>query len=118
MTSSADKPKPIYWAGSSKAELLEFPVYALQDAGYQLHRLQIGNEPQNWKPLSNLAKGVTGVFELRIWDDDATFRIAYVTKFKDTVTVLHCWQKATQTTTKRDKDIIVKRYGLVKEVLK
>jgi len=49
-----DKLKPIYWAGNSKAELLKFSPNALQDAGYQLHRLQTGNKPQDWKPLNNL----------------------------------------------------------------
>ncbi len=112
-----DELKPIYWAGNSKAELLKFSRNALQDAGYQLHRLQTGNEPQDWKPLSNLGKGITGVYELRIWDDSATYRVAYVTKFKDTVVVLHCWQKTTQATAKSDKERIVNRYKSAKEAL-
>ncbi len=113
-----DKLKPIYWAGNSKAELLKFSPNALQDAGYQLHRLQTGNKPQDWKPLNNLGKGIAGVYELRIWEDDATFRIAYVTKFKDIVAVLHCWQKTSQTTLKSDKEITVNRYKSAKEALK
>ena len=56
--------KPIWWEGASKAELLAFPIDALQDAGYQLHRLLVGNEPQDWKPLKNLGKGITGVYEV------------------------------------------------------
>ncbi len=113
-----DELKPIYWAGNSKSELLNFTPNALQDAGYQLHRLQTGNQPQDWQPLSNLGKGVAGVYELRICDDSATFRVAYVTKFKDTVAVLHCWQKTTQATEKRDKEVTVNRYKSAKEALK
>lgn len=110
--------KPIWWEGSSKAELLAFPEDAVQDAGYQLHRLQEGNEPQDWKPLKSLGKGITGVYEIRIWEDSTTFRIAYVTKFKGSVTVLHCWQKTTQATTQADKATIVSRYKEAKERLK
>jgi len=112
-----DELKPIYWAGNSKPELLSFAPNALQDTGYQLHRLQTGNQPQDWKPLSNLGKGVTGVYEIRIWDDASTFRVAYVTKFKGTVAVLHCWQKTSQATDKRDKEIVVKRSKLAKVAL-
>ena len=102
--------KPIYWEGSSKSDLMAFPEDAKQAAGYQLHRLQEGNEPLDWKPLKNLGKGITGVYEVRIWSDDGTYRVAYVTKFRGGVTVLHCWQKTTQATTKPDKTIIVDRY--------
>ena len=78
--------KPIYWEGSSKSDLMAFPEDAKQAAGYQLHRLQEGNEPLDWKPLKNLGKGITGVYEVRIWSDDGTYRVAYVTKFRGGVT--------------------------------
>ena len=48
--------KSIHWQGSSKTDLLAFPSDAKQAAGYQLHRLQEGNEPLDWKPLNNLAR--------------------------------------------------------------
>ena len=110
-------PKPICWAGLSKEELLAFPENAIQDAGYQLHRLREGNEPQDWKPLKGLGKAITGVYEVRIWEDDAIFRVAYVSKLAGYVTVLHCWQKTTQATAKANKDIIVSRYRKMKERL-
>ena len=52
--------KPIYWEGTSKSDLMAFPEDAKQAAGYQLHRLQEGNEPLDWKPLKNLRKGSQG----------------------------------------------------------
>jgi phage-related protein len=64
--------KSIYWSGASKAELLQFPEDALQDAGYQLHLLQKGNTPQDWKPLTGLGKGISGVYEIRIWESKKT----------------------------------------------
>ncbi len=110
--------KSIWWEGSSKEELLTFPDAAVQDVGYQLHRLQQEKEPEDWKPLQNLGKGITGVYEIRVWQAKTTFRVAYATKFRGYVVVLHCFGKKTQTTTKADKDIIVDRYKSAKEKIK
>ena len=109
--------KPIYWEGSSKSDLLAFPDDAKQAAGYQLHRLQEGNEPLDWKSLKNLGEGITGVYEIRVWSNEGTYRVACVTKLKGSITVLHCWQKTTQATTKRDKTIVVDRYKEAKKRL-
>jgi phage-related protein len=111
-------PMPIYWIGKSKNELLAFPAGAKQDAGYQLHRLQTGQSPQDWKSLKALGGGISGVREVRIWQDAATFRIAYVTKFSGYIVVLHCWQKTTKTTAGVNRDIIVRRYREATERLK
>lgn len=102
--------KPIHWEGSSKSDLLEFPDDAKQAAGYQLHRLQGGEAPQDWKPLNNLGKKIKGVYEIRVWAEDGTYRVAYVTKLGEQITVLHCWQKTTESTADADKSIIVSRY--------
>ena len=37
----------------------------------------------------------------------------YVAKFEEAVYVLHCFQKKTKTTSKRDKDIATVRYRAV-----
>ena len=112
------KLKPIWWEGPSKEELLAFPRNAIQDAGYQLHRLQDGKEPQDSKLLKDLGKSITGVYEIRIREDSAIFRVAYVRRFRDYVTVLHCWQKTSQATAKVDKDIIVTRYRDARDGIK
>jgi len=112
------KLKLIWWEGSSKDELLAFPRDAIQDAGYQLHRLQEGQEPQDWKLLKNLGKGITGVHEIRLSEDTAIFRVAYVRKSGNYVTVLHCWQKTSQATAKVDEDIIVRRYRDARDGIK
>ena len=109
--------KPIYWEGSSKADLLAFPDDAKQAAGYQLHRLQEGNIPLDWKPLTRLGKGITGVYEIRVWAEDGTYRLAYVTKFGGRITVLHCWQKTTQATAEPDKKTIIGSYKNAKKRL-
>jgi len=112
------KSKPIWWAGSSKDELLSFSDNAIQNAGYQLHRLQMGHQPQDWKPLGGLGKGITGVYEIRIWDDGRSFRVAYVSKFDAYVVILHCWQKNSPVTAMINKNIIVNRFKTARERLK
>ena len=97
---------------------MAFPKDAIQDAGYQLHRLQEGDEPQNWRPLTSLAIGVKGVYEIRIMQDNAIFQVAYVAKFSSHIKVLHCWQKTTQATARSNKAMIIKRYRDAKESLK
>jgi phage-related protein len=57
--------KPIYWIGSSYKDLLNFPAEAKQDAGYQLHRIQNGLNPEDWKPFQAIGAGVK---EIRISD--------------------------------------------------
>jgi phage-related protein len=51
-----------------------------------------------------------GVREIRLRDDTGAYRVMYVAKFEDAVYVLHCFQKKTQATPKRDIDVAEKRY--------
>lgn len=58
-----------------------------------------------------------GVREIRIRDASGAFRVLYVAKFAETVYVLHCFQKKSQTTSKTDLDLATTRYrDLVKEL--
>jgi len=102
--------KPIYWVGTSYKDLLEFPDTAKQDAGYQLHRVQNGLEPENWKPFQNVGSGVK---EIRLSDDGNTYRIIYVAKFLDKIYVLHSFQKKTQKTNPNDINIAKTRYNAI-----
>jgi phage-related protein len=56
------------------------------------------------------------VQEIRIKDEASIFRVLYVARFEDAVSVAHCFQKKTQRTAKSDLDLASKRYAeLVKE---
>ncbi|MEE8056949.1 MAG: type II toxin-antitoxin system RelE/ParE family toxin [Pseudomonadales bacterium] len=101
---------PIDWESTSYDDLMLFPTDAKQSAGFQLGRLQQGLEPTDWKPLNNLGKGVTGVKEIRIWEVSGGYRVAYTAKFRDAITVFHSFKKTTQQTSKKDIELIVKRY--------
>jgi phage-related protein len=100
----------LHWAGSSKRDLLALPREAVREIGHQLDRVQRGLEPDDWKPLGSLGKGVHGVREIRVSDADGTYRSAYVAHFDGVVVVLHCWQKKTRATSAADKALIVQRY--------
>lgn len=54
-----------------------------------------------------------GVREIRVRDEQGIYRVLYVTRFLDTVYVLHCFQKKTQKTDSRDLDMAKRRYRIV-----
>ena len=106
--------KPVEFRGNSLDDLRAFPVDARRAAGHQIDRVQRGQEPDDWKPLSSVGRGVQ---EIRIWDEAGTFRVVYVARFADAVYVLHCFQKKTDKTSKADLDLAGKRYReLLKEM--
>lgn len=104
--------KEIRWVGRSYRDLIEFPEDARQDAGYQLHLLQSGSEPDDWKPMI-IGQGVQ---EIRIREESGAFRVIYVAKFADAVYVLHAFQKKTQKTAQHDIDLARERFkAMIKE---
>ena len=50
-----------------------------------------------------------GVEELRIWDEQGTFRVIYLAKLADAVYVLHAFQKKTQKTSAKDMALARRR---------
>lgn len=109
-----DTQKTIQFLGTSLDDLREFPHLVKRDAGYQLHRVQHGYDPDDWKPMNSIGNGVR---EIRVRDVSGAFRIIYVAKFAESVYVLHCFQKKTMKTSKSDIDIAVRRYrDLVREL--
>jgi phage-related protein len=99
--------KPVEFRGNALADLRAFPQTARREAGYQLDQIQRGGEPDDWRPMNTVGRGVR---EIRIRDAAGAFRVLYVAKFEDAVYVLHCFQKKTQKTTKVDLDLTTQRY--------
>jgi phage-related protein len=99
--------KPIEFRGTSLDDLRNFPLIARREAGFQLDRVQCGQEPDDWKPMSSIGAGVR---EVRIIDAAGAFRVIYVAKLASAVYVLHCFQKKTQRTSKRDVELAVQRF--------
>jgi phage-related protein len=102
--------KEIRWVGSTYNDLLEFPNDPRREAGFQLGKVQAGLEPDDWKPFDDVGSGTR---EIRIKDSRGIFRVMYVAKFEEAIYVLHCFQKKTEATAKRDKDIAETRYRAV-----
>ena len=85
----------------------KFPEQARREAGYQLDKVQSGQDPNDWKPMPSVGAGVK---EIRIADDTGAFRVIYLAKLADAVHVLHCFQKKTQQTSKKDIELARKRF--------
>ena len=89
------------------------PHSARQEAGFQLDKMQHGEEPDDWKPMSSVGAGAK---EIRIRDAAGAFRLMmYVTKLADAIYVLHCFQKKTRETRQEDMELARKRF---KELMK
>ena len=106
--------KPIEFRGASLGDLRAFPVSVKREAGYQLDKVQHGFPPDDFKPMKTIGAGVS---EIRIRDEAGIFRVVYVAKFEDAVYVLHCFQKKTPQTSKRDIELARQRFTeLTKEL--
>ncbi|MGO4881163.1 MAG: type II toxin-antitoxin system RelE/ParE family toxin [Bryobacteraceae bacterium] len=105
-----DNEKQIRWVGSAYDDLLRFPKEARKEAGFQLGKVQAGLEPSDWKPFDEVGAGTR---EIRIRDVSGIYRVMYVARFEEAIYVLHCFQKKTQATSKRDKAIAAARYRAV-----
>jgi phage-related protein len=106
--------KDVKFLGSALDDLRAFPPPAKWQAGHELYLVQTGQEPEDWKPMNTVGKGVK---EIRIRDAGGAFRLIYVAKFANRVYVLHCFQKKTEKTAKTDLDLATKRYrDLLKEL--
>ncbi|SAL61758.1 type II toxin-antitoxin system RelE/ParE family toxin [Caballeronia telluris] len=92
-----------------------FPKDARHDAGFQLDKVQRGQQPDDFKPMPSIGRGVE---ELRLWDDSGTYRVVYTARLADAVYVLHAFQKKTQATSKRDIDLAAARFNELMRGLK
>ena len=99
--------KPVRFLGDSLKRLREFPEDAKHDSGYQLDKVQRGNQPDDFKPMPSIGKGVE---EIRVRDDTGIYRIIYTARIADAVYVLHAFQKKAQATSRHDIDIAKERY--------
>ena len=84
-----------------------FPAAARRKAGFQLFQVQQGDDPDDWKPMTDIGPGVK---EIRISEKDGAFRVLYVASFAAAVYVLHCFQKKTQKTSGADRELAKRRY--------
>ena len=94
--------KPLRFLGDSLQCLRDFPVNARHDTGYQPDKVRRGLQPDNFKPMPIIGKGVE---EIRIREDSGNNRVVYTARLADAVFVLHAFQKKTQRTSRHDIEI-------------
>ena len=100
--------KSVRFLGDSLKCLRDFPEDAKHDAGYQLDKVQRGEQPDDFKPMPTIGKGVE---ELRVRDDSGVYRVVYTARLKEAAYVLHAFQKKTQVTAKHDIEVAKARYS-------
>ena len=104
------EPGPVRWVGSSRNDLKAFPKAARRRIGQALYAAQCGEEYPSVKAL----KGFAGRSVLEIvaaWSGD-TYRAVYTVRFRDSIYVLHAFQKKSTkgiATPKREMDVIEQR---------
>jgi phage-related protein len=98
--------KPLKFVGSSLDDLRNFPDEARRAAGFELHAVQRGFEPNDWKPMRVIGPGVK---EIRI-HVLGEWRVIYVAKFQEAVYVLHSFQKKSRKTSRQDIELARQRY--------
>jgi len=105
--------KRIRFVGSAKDDLSAFPKAVRTRAGQELFMVQVGRDPNDWKPLSIVGQGAR---EIRVRDEAGAFRVIYVARLKDAVYVLHAFQKKSQKTSREDLKLAKERYRIAREL--
>lgn len=100
--------KPVCFLGDSLKCLRDFPESARHDAGYQLDKVQRGEQPDDFKPMPVAGKGVE---EIRVTDESGAYRVIYLARRAEAVYVLHAFQKKTQAASKKDIDTAKRRFA-------
>ena len=101
----------VVWEGDSREILQAFPEDVRQNLGFQLWQLQQGERPSDYRPLPSIG---TGVFELRDQDERAWYRVIYLSRIKDVIHVLHCFEKKSREMPRRDFEKARQRLKTVK----
>lgn len=102
----------VAWLGDSRDALRSFPVRVQGDLGYALYQVQLGQRPPDSKPMKTVG---AGVYELRDQDERAWYRVFYLKKIADVIYVLHCFEKRTAQTEKKDIEVAKERFKRVNE---
>ena len=106
-TAPSPTARRVVWIGSSRHDLIALPVRVRTDIGKQLRKVQFGEPPDDFSPMTTVGQGA---YEIRERDADGWYRAIYVAKFEKAVYVLHAFRKKTNATAQRDIDLAKARY--------
>ncbi len=111
-----DDEKPLYWVGSSLADLRTLPAEVKDVFGFALHLAQWGDKHPDAKPLKGF-KGASVMEIVEDYDGD-TYRAVYTVRYAKAVFMLHVFQKKSKRgikTPKPDLDLIRQRLKLAQD---
>jgi putative component of toxin-antitoxin plasmid stabilization module len=73
--------KPLLWVESALEDLRELPEAVRRRAGFELHQVQLGLAPSDWRPVPSVGPGVV---ELRI-HAAGEHRVLYIARYAEAV---------------------------------
>lgn len=105
----------IHFEGDSLEVLSGFPDEIRRTLGFALRQLQLGREPAcQTRRMSSIG---AGVYELKEADERAWYRAIYLSKIGNVIHVLHCFEKESRKTDRRDLEIAAQRLKLIRQRL-
>jgi phage-related protein len=112
-TNESSRPAEVHFEGDSLEVLSAFPSTVKQVLGFALRQLQLGREPTC--QTRRMASIGPGVYELKESDERTWYRAIYLTKRENVIHVLHCFEKDSRKTDRRDLEIASQRLKLVRQ---
>ena len=105
----------LHFEGDSLEVLSSFPDEVKRALGFSLRQLQIGREPTSQtRSMSSIG---SGFYELKDADERAWYRAIYLSKVGNTIYVLHCFEKESRKTDRRDIEVAGQRLKVVRQRL-
>jgi phage-related protein len=105
----------LFWVGSAKDDLMEFPEAVKDEIGAALSVAQFGGKHPTAKPWKGEGPGVLEIVANHRGD---TYRAVYTVKFEHAVYVLHAFQKKSpkgRKTRQSDVELISRRLRIASE---
>ena len=93
-------PAIIAWEGDSKDILSNFPAEIKSTLGFSLRQIQNGRLPLcHHRAMPSVGKGI---WELKDGDARTWYRVMYLARIRNVIHVLHCFEKDSRKTDRRD----------------
>jgi phage-related protein len=106
------EPSELHFEGDSLEILSAFPPAVKQVLGFSLRQLQLGRPPTcATRSMKSIGPGV---YELKDADERTWYRVIYLAKIGNVIHVLHCFEKDSRKTDRRDIEIATQRLKVVK----
>jgi len=111
----AQKTAEIHWEGNSREVLTDFPDSIRADLGFSLWQLQQGEMPAS--STRRMESVGSGVWELKERDERKWYRVMYLARIDNVIYVLHCFEKQSRKTDRRDLETAKERLTRVRQRL-